>query len=60
MKLRTLVWKTGVLTITQHPLTKNLLFHGCLVVKTTIDEATFGSEELARKLPKADFQSYDL
>ena len=35
-KLRTLVWKTGVLTITQHPLTNSCIFQGFAGVKTTM------------------------
>ena len=45
-KLRTLVWKTGVLTITQRPLSNWLLFHRLEGVKMTIassaKEATLG------------------
>jgi hypothetical protein len=46
MKLISSVWKTGVLTITQRPLSNWLLFHRLEGVKTTIassaKEATLG------------------
>ena len=58
MKLRTLVWKTGVLTITQRPLSNYLLFHRLEGVKMTIasrvKEVTLGPVSDSAAEPSCD------
>jgi hypothetical protein len=51
-KLRTLVWKTGVLTITQRPLTIWFIFHGLKGVKTSMGNVSLTSTNDCNKQPK--------
>ena len=57
-KLRTLVWKTGVLTITQRPLTKSCIFHGLGGVMTAMAEAANANAKHGSKRTISAVQPY--